>query len=133
MWVESPSFLRTPRELGRPQASGRDAGYAYAKTLGKSIAGVPGRTRLAVPVLSLWIILAITAGVKAFLLPGQHSVYPNFPLAARHWWADEISTEPTPTGPTPVRTVFGTARRSPWRRLRRDDVRWSGRDGLGVR
>jgi hypothetical protein len=38
--------------------------------------------------LCLWGLLALVASVKAYTAPGRHSVYLNFPVAARHWWAD---------------------------------------------
>lgn len=37
--------------------------------------------------LTLWGVLAVAAGMKAYLCPGYHSVYGYFPEAARHWWA----------------------------------------------
>jgi len=36
----------------------------------------------------LWLLLAVAASVKAVTRPGVHSVYPYFPVAARHWWAN---------------------------------------------
>ena len=38
--------------------------------------------------LTLWIILAIAAGVKAIIQPSSHTVYPVFAAGARHWYAD---------------------------------------------
>lgn len=38
--------------------------------------------------LALWAILAAAVCIKALALGGEHTVYPQFVGAARHWWTD---------------------------------------------
>ncbi len=38
--------------------------------------------------LGLWIVLAVAVCIKPFLQGSEHSVYPVFAGASRHWWAD---------------------------------------------
>jgi len=38
--------------------------------------------------LTLWAVFAVAVCAKTLLVGGEHSVYPVFAAASRHWWAD---------------------------------------------
>lgn len=40
-------------------------------------------------VLALWLALAVAVGVRTFLRPSSHTVFPIFAASGIHWWSDQ--------------------------------------------